>query len=154
QLNVANPIALALQATNGQLNWLVPFVGTGATVGMISVVLVVLMGQARILFAMANDGLLPPSLGRVHPRWRTPAIATIAGSVFLALLALSIPIDLLAQLVSVGVLSAFVAVAAAVLALRRRNPDLPRPFRTPWTPWVPLGAMLVCGYMAAGLPSV
>lgn len=153
-LNVADPIALALKGANGHLDWLVPLVGIGATIGMISVVLVVLMGQARILFAMANDGLLPAVLGRLHSHWETPYMATLAGAAVVLLLALSVPISLLAQMVSVGVLSAFVAVALAVLVLRRRQPNAVRPFRTPWVPFVPVGAMLVCGYMAVGLPAL
>jgi len=154
RLNVANPVAVALESAGGDLSWLVPVVRSGAMISMVSVLLVILMGQARIVYAMARDGLLPDALARLHTQWKTPAIATFAGASIATGLTVTIPISLLGQLVSVGVLSAFVAVALGVLVLRRRLPSAPRPFRTPLVPWVPLGAILVCGYMAIGLPAL
>ncbi|HEY5755965.1 MAG TPA: amino acid permease [Steroidobacter sp.] len=151
-LNVANPIAVAIDAAGEQLRWLAPVVEIGAMIGMVSVLVVILMAQARILFAMASDGLLPPALARLHPRWRTPAIGTLLTAAVAGLIAALIPVSVLGQMVSVGVLAAFIAVAIAVLVWRRRQPDVPRPFRVPAVPWVPIGAVLVCGYMAAGLP--
>jgi len=151
-LNVANPVAVAIDAAGAQLHWLKPVIEIGAMIGMVSVLLVILMAQARILFAMASDGLLPAPLARLHPRWRTPANGTLVTASLAGVIAVSIPISLLGQMVSVGVLSAFMAVSIAVLVWRRRYPDLPRPFRTPLVPVVPIGAVLVCGYMAAGLP--
>ena len=152
-LNVANPVAVAINAAGPQLHWLVPVVQIGATIGMVSVLLVILMAQARILFVMAQDGLLPASLARLHPRRKTPATATVFTAFTAAVLSAIFPISLLGQMVSIGVLAAFVAVALAVLVWRRKYPQSVRPFRTPWVPAVPIGAVLVCGYMAVGLPA-
>lgn len=151
-LDVANPVAVAIDAAGAQLRWLKPVIEAGALIGMVSVLLVILMAQARILYAMAGDGLLPTALARLHPRWRTPVNGTLVTALLAAGIAMLIPISLLGQMVSIGVLSAFMAVSVAVLVWRRRYPDLPRPFRTPLVPVVPIGAVLVCGYMAAGLP--
>jgi APA family basic amino acid/polyamine antiporter len=152
-LNVANPVAVAIDAAGAHLHWLVRVVQIGATIGMVSVLLVILMAQSRILFVMAKDGLLPAPLSRLHARWKTPAVATVLTAAFAAVLSVIFPISLLGQMVSIGVLSAFIAVSLAVLVWRRKYPQAPRPFRTPWVPVVPIGAILVCGYMAAGLPT-
>lgn len=152
ELNVANPVAVALDAAGEPLRWLRPVVEVGAMIGMLSVLLVILMAQSRILFAMASDGLLPAPLARLHSTWKTPVVGTIVTVVIAAVLALAIPISVLGQMVSIGVLSAFIAVAFTVLIWRRQRPEATRPFRTPWVPLVPVGAILVCGYMAAGLP--
>ncbi len=151
-LNVANPVAVAIDAAGERLSWLAPVVEIGAMLGMVSVLLVVLMAQARILFAMAQDGLLPASFVRLHPRWQTPAVGTIVTATVASLIAALVPVSTLGQMVSIGVLTAFMAVAVAVLVLRRKRPETPRPFRVPAVPLVPIGAVLVCGYMAAGLP--
>lgn len=152
-LNVANPVAVAIDAAGAHLHWLVRVVQIGATIGMVSVLLVILMAQSRILFVMAKDGLLPAPLSRLHARWKTPAVATVLTAAFAAVLSVIFPISLLGQMVSIGVLSAFIAVSLAVLVWRRKYPQAARPFRTPWVPVVPIGAILVCGYMAAGLPT-
>jgi APA family basic amino acid/polyamine antiporter len=152
-LNVANPVAVAIDAAGPQLHWLVRVVQIGATIGMVSVLLVILMAQARILFVMAEDGLLPVPLARLHARHRTPAVATVLTAVIAAALSAVLPISMLGQMVSIGVLAAFIAVALAVLVWRRKYPQALRPFRTPAVPAVPVGAVLVCGYMAAGLPA-
>jgi len=152
-LNVANPVAVAIDAAGPHLHWLVRVVEIGATIGMVSVLLVILMAQSRILFVMAKDGLLPASLARLHVRWQTPAVATALTATLAAVLSVMLPISTLGQMVSIGVLSAFIAVALAVLVWRRKYPLLARPFRTPWVPVVPIGAILVCGYMAVGLPT-
>src|SRR5580704_1270592 len=153
ELNVANPVAVAIDAAGPQLHWLVQVVQLGATIGMISVLLVILMAQARILFVMAEDGLLPAPLARLPARHRTPAVATGVTAVIAAALSAILPISFLGQMVSIGVLTAFIAVALAVLVWRRKYPQALRPFRTPAVPGVPVGAVLVCGYMAAGLPA-
>jgi basic amino acid/polyamine antiporter, APA family len=150
-LDVADPVAVAVLAGT-HLPWLVRLIDVGATVGMLSVLLVLLMAQSRILFTMAMDGLLPAPLARLHARWKTPVIGTLLTAVLAGALAEFVPISVLGQMVSVGVLSAFIAVALVVLVWRRRRPLAPRPFRTPWVPAVPIGAVLVCSYMAANLP--
>lgn len=151
-LNVANPVAVAIDAAGESLSWLAPVVEIGAMIGMVSVLLVVLMAQARILFAMSQDGLLPAPFARLHPRWQTPAVGTIVTAAVAALIAALVPVSTLGQMVSIGVLTAFMAVAVAVLVWRRKHPEVPRPFRVPAVPLVSIGAVLVCGYMAAGLP--
>jgi APA family basic amino acid/polyamine antiporter len=152
-LNVANPVAVAIDAAGPQLYWLVRVVQVGATIGMVSVLLVILMAQARILFVMAGDGLLPAPLARLHRRWQTPVEATALTAAIAAGLSAIFPISMLGQMVSIGVLSAFIAVAVAVLVWRRKYPQALRPFQTPCVPAVPIGAILVCGYMGAGLPA-
>jgi basic amino acid/polyamine antiporter, APA family len=110
-----------------------------------------LLGQSRIFYAMSRDGLLPPFFGHVHPRLQTPHVATlITGGVAMTVAGL-FPISLLGELVSIGTLFAFVVVCSGVLVLRYRRPELPRPFRTPLVPWVPLLGVLTCGALMLGL---
>ena len=150
ELNVAAPVALALDKYPG-LDWLRTPVKLGAIFGMTSVMLVMTIAQARIFFAMARDGLLPPFFGRVHPRFRTPSVGTVVTGVSAALIGGLFPVSLLGHLVSIGTLAAFVTVCIGVLVLRRTRPDLPRPFRTP-APWFTcIAGALVCGLMMASL---
>jgi len=111
-------------------------------VGITSVLLVLLLSQARVLLAMARDGLIPREFfGAVHPRFRTPHKGTILTGVLVAIVAALFPLRILAELVNIGTLMAFVIVCAAVWVMRRTNPQLPRPFRTPLVPYVPLAGM-------------
>jgi APA family basic amino acid/polyamine antiporter len=150
-LNVPQPVALAVSQQPG-LAWLVPFVNVGAVLGLGTVVLVLLLGQARIFYAMSRDGMLPPVFSRVHPQFRTPYVSTIMIGGVAAVLAAFLPHDLLIELVSIGTLAAFVIVCVSVLVLRRTMPHVKRPFRTPLVPIVPVGGILICGAMMAGLP--
>ncbi|HTV00874.1 MAG TPA: amino acid permease [Luteitalea sp.] len=156
----AAPMVLALQqaatrASGGGLavltamRWLVEI---GALAGLTSVMLVTMLGQSRIFYAMSSDGLLPAAARRLHPRWRTPYVSTVVTGAFVAMAAGLTPISVLSQLVSIGTLFAFVVVALGVLVLRRTAPDLPRPFRVPWTPWLPILSVVVSVGLMASLP--
>jgi APA family basic amino acid/polyamine antiporter len=137
QIDVDAPVARAF-ATRG-LPAAVLLISVGAIVGITSVLLVLLLSQARVLLAMARDGLIPRSFfAAVHPRFRTPHKGTILTGVLVATVAALFPLKVLADLVNIGTLMAFVIVCAAVLVMRRTNPALPRPFRTPFVPVVPV----------------
>jgi APA family basic amino acid/polyamine antiporter len=151
-LNVADPVAVGVNATG--VRWGSILVNVGAVAGLGSVMLVMLLGQSRIFYTMSHDGLLPGWAGQVHPRFRTPWISSIVVGIPVAIAAAFLPISQLAELVNIGTLSAFVIVCLGVWVLRRKQPDLERPFRTPWVPLVPiLGAVISLGLMA-GLPAL
>jgi len=152
KLNVPDPIAVGIDAAGPGLAWLRPIVKIGAVAGLSSVILVMLLGQPRIFFTMARDGLLPPIFGSVHPIYRTPWVASILTGGTAMLVAGLFPIGLLGELVSIGTLLAFVIVCAGVLVLRYTDPDLPRPFRVPFVPVVPVLGVLSCSYLMYGLP--
>jgi APA family basic amino acid/polyamine antiporter len=123
----------------------------GAVVSIFSVTLVVMYGQTRILFAMGRDGLLPSTFAKVNPRSMTPVHNTVIVAVVVAVLAGFVPLDYLADMVSIGTLVAFIVVAVAVILLRVREPDLPRGFRVPGYPVTPVLAILACGYILLSL---
>jgi basic amino acid/polyamine antiporter, APA family len=150
ELDVAAPVALALDKYQG-LHWLGIPVKLGAVCGMTSVMLVMTIAQARIFFAMARDGLLPPFFGRVHPRFRTPSTGTVVTGVSAAVIGGLFPVKILGELVAIGTLAAFVTVCLGILVLRRTRPDLPRPFRTPWPWFVCIAGAVVCGAMMVSL---
>lgn len=151
-LDVPDPIAVGIDAAGPGLAWLRPIVKIGAVAGLSSVILVMLLGQPRIFYTMSRDGLLPPIFGRVHPRYRTPWVASILTGGTAMVIAGLLPIGLLGELVSIGTLLAFVIVCAGVLVLRYTDPEIPRPFRVPFVPLVPLLGVLACGYLMYGLP--
>ncbi|MEA1675262.1 amino acid permease [Nitrospirillum sp. BR 11163] len=151
ELNVPHPVVIAIEAVR-QLHWLALPVDIGAVAGLTTVMLVMMLGQSRVLYAMSRDKLLPPVLSKVHPTYRTPHVATVVTGVLAALLAGLFPIDILGELVSIGTLLAFAIVCGCVLVLRITQPAMARPFKTPLF-WLvcPLG-VLVCGYLMYGLP--
>ncbi len=151
-LGVAKPVTVAVQAMGPNLDWLVKLTNFGATLGLGTVVLGLLLGQSRIFYAMSRDGMLPGFFAKVHPTFRTPYLSTILIGAVAAVLSAILPENLLIELVAIGTLAAFVLVCLAVIILRRTHPDVPRPFRTPLVPIVPIGGMLVCFGMMAGLP--
>ncbi|MCX5766191.1 MAG: amino acid permease [Gemmatimonadetes bacterium] len=152
KLDVPHPVFVAIDAAGPALKWLTYFINIGAIAGLSSVVLVMLMGQPRIFFAMARDGLLPAVFGKVHPKYQTPWLATIITGGFAMIFGGLFPIDILGELVSIGTLLAFIIVCAGVLVLRYRQPDLHRPFKTPFVPFVPIAGIAVCGFMMSFLP--
>jgi APA family basic amino acid/polyamine antiporter len=145
------PVAVALDA-HPELAWLGGFVKLGAIIGMTSVILMSLLGQPRILLAMADDGLLPPSMSRCHPVYKTPHVATAISGVIGALVAGLFPLDVLGELISMGILLAFAVVCIGVLILRYSRPDTHRPFRVPFAPVTCIVGALVCLAMTLALP--
>jgi len=152
ELNVPHPVFVAIDKAGPALHWLTYFINIGAILGLASVVLVMLMGQPRIFFSMSRDGLLPATFGKVHRKFQTPYVTTIVTGVVAAVVAGLFPIALLGELVSIGTLLAFVIVCFGVMVLRYTRPNIPRPFRTPMVPAVPILGILICGYMMYTLP--
>jgi APA family basic amino acid/polyamine antiporter len=150
QLGTAEPLATAFAARG--IKWAAGIVAFGAVVATTSVLFVFQLGQPRIFFSMARDRLLPDWAARVHPKFRTPHVTTILTGVLVAAFAGVSNINEVVELCNIGTLFAFVLVAAGILVLRRTDPHRPRPFRTPWVPWVPLGAIATCGWLMGELP--
>jgi APA family basic amino acid/polyamine antiporter len=150
-LNVTHPVSMAVESIPATA-WLGPIVNVGAIVGLASVVLVLLLGQSRIFYAMSKDGMIPPLFGEIHPKFKTPWRGSIITGIFCALLAGLLPLDILGELVSIGTLLAFVIVCFGVMVLRITKPNAKRPFRTPLV-WIfaPLGIGM-CAFMMLFLP--
>jgi len=134
ELGVAAPVAVAVDKT--PFGWLGGLVKFGIIVGYTSVILVTMLGQTRISYSMARDGLLPPAFARIHPRFRTPWVAQLLFMAFCVPLCAFFPMSVIGDMTSIGTLFAFVIICAAVLVLRRTHPDQPRPFKTPLMPWM------------------
>ena len=150
ELNVAAPVALAIGKTG--IWWGSFLVNAGAIAGLSTVMLVMLLGQSRVFYSMSRDGLLWKWAGEIHPKFRTPWKSTIIVGICVAFFAALIPIGILGELVSIGTLLAFVIVCAGVWLLRRRRPDLHRPFKTPWVPFTPIMGILVSLALMSSLP--
>jgi len=150
-LNVAAPVSLALQQIG--IHWGSILVNAGAIAGLSTVMLVMMLGQTRVFYSMAHDGLLWKWAGEIHPKFRTPWKSTIIMGLFVGFFTAVIPIGILGQLVSIGTLLAFVIVSIGVMILRKRRPDLHRPFRTPWMPFTPIMAIVISGLLMAALPA-
>ncbi len=153
KLLAPDPIAVAVNAAGQGLFWLRPFVKIGAIAGLSSVVLVLLLSQPRIFYTMSRDGLLPGRFSSVHPRFKTPYLATILTGTVAMFVSGLLPIETLSTLVSIGTLLAFALVCLSVLVLRKTRPDLPRAFKTPFLPWVPVFGALFSFVQMIALPT-
>jgi APA family basic amino acid/polyamine antiporter len=149
ELNTAAPMADALKAVG--YNWIAGLVSLGALAGLTTVVLILLMGQSRVLFAMSRDRLLPGWLSSVHPRFGTPWRISLITGLVVAAIATFVPLETLADMVNIGTLFAFVLVSIGVIVLRRTQPDLERAFRTPAVPLVPVLAVAACVFLMLNL---
>lgn len=152
KLDINAPVSDAFKQVG--LVWAQFLIAVGGVTGITSVLLVMLLSQPRVLLAMSRDGLLPPSFfGAVHERFRTPWKSTILTGIFVSVLAAFMPIDELLQLTSIGTLMAFVIVCAAVLIMRKTNPNAERPFRVPFVPLVPILGIITCLLLMFSLPA-
>ncbi|MBI2742863.1 MAG: amino acid permease [Chlamydiales bacterium] len=153
-LNVPDPIAIAVNALGPKFIWLRLVSKIAILAGLTSVVLVMLLGQTRIFYTMAHDGLLPLVFGKINARFHTPLFSTVLVTLICMTIAALFPVGILGQLVSIGTLLIFAIVCFGVLVLRFKQPLLHRPFKTPFAPWVPLLGTLACIGLMIGLPGV
>jgi APA family basic amino acid/polyamine antiporter len=144
-------IAFAIQKYMIGYSWLAKAVTVAILAGFSSVILVMLMGQSRVFYSMGKDGLLPKIFSDVHPKFKTPYKANLILLVFVGAIAALIPIDIVGEMTSIGTLFAFILVCIGVIVLRKTNPELPRGFRTPLMPFVPIMGIISCGLMMSGL---
>jgi APA family basic amino acid/polyamine antiporter len=149
RLNIGAPVSLAMRETG--VHWGSKIVNAGALAGLSTVMLVMMLGQSRVFFSMAKDGLLWKWAGEIHPKFRTPWKSTAIVGFCVAVVGSLVPIGSLGQMVSIGTLFAFVIVCAGVLVMRRKRPDIPRPFRTPLVPFVPIMGIIVSVALMLGL---
>jgi APA family basic amino acid/polyamine antiporter len=152
RLNIGAPVSLAMRETG--VHWGSKVVNAGALAGLSTVMLVMMLGQSRVFYSMAKDGLLWKWAGEIHPKFQTPWKSTAVVGVCVAITGSLVPIGTLGQMVSIGTLLAFVIVSAGVWIMRKRRPDIPRPFRTPWVPFVPIMGMLVSFALMASLNGI
>jgi APA family basic amino acid/polyamine antiporter len=149
KLDVADPIALVFNELGKP--WVSMIISVGAISGIISVLLVLLLGQPRILFAMSRDGLLPGFLPRVHARFKTPHLTSLTTGIIVAVAATFMPINVSSELCSIGTLFAYMIVCAGVSVLRCTRSELKRPFRVPLFPWLPALGFMLCSYLMVSL---
>lgn len=151
-LGNAEPLAFAFSQLG--MNWTAGIIAVGAVLATTSALIPYQAGQPRIFFAMGRDGLLPSWAAKIHPRFKTPHVTTLITGVFVAICSSIANINELVELTNIGTLFAFAIVAAGIMILRRAEPNRPRSFRTPLVPWIPLGAIICCGYLMFELPAV
>ncbi len=149
--NSAAPVAIAIEKT--PYYWMSQIIIMAIIIGYTSVILVDLLGQSRVFFSMSRDGLLPKLFSEVHPKFRTPYKGNILLCIFISLFAGLVPISIVGEMTSIGTLLAFVLVCIGVIVLRKREPNLPRAFKTPWVPVVPILGIITCVAMMVSLPS-
>ena len=146
----AAPVAVAIAKT--PYVWLQQAIIVAILAGYTSVILVMLMGQSRVFFTMSKDGLVPKVFSEVHPKFGTPHKSNLLFAVFVSLFAAFVPVAIVGEMVSIGTLFAFILVCIGIIWMRKTNPDTPRPFRTPWVPFVPIAGVVVCFTMMVFLP--
>jgi len=151
RLGVPDPVALVLNEL--KMPWASSIVSIGALAGITSVLLVLILGQPRILFAMSRDGLLPPALSHVHKKFKTPYKTTILTGIIVAVASGLLPIQVVAELCSIGTLFAFIIVCSGVIVLRFIRKDLNRPFKAPLFPFIPIAGVGLCAYLMVNLPT-
>jgi APA family basic amino acid/polyamine antiporter len=151
-LDVGAPVALGIDATG--VSWGSMLVKIGAVFGLATVMLVMLLGQTRVFYSMSKDRLLPKWASAIHPKFRTPWITTIVFGAFAAIMPAFLPIDRLADLVNIGTLLAFTIVCAGVWVLRVRHPNLNRPFKTPFVPFIPALGIISAVYLMSQLAAI
>jgi APA family basic amino acid/polyamine antiporter len=144
-------VAYAIQKYMVGYGWLGKLVTVAILAGFSSVILVMLLGQSRVFYSMSKDGLLPKMFSEIHPKYKTPYKASWFILIIVGLFAAFIPGDIVGDMTSIGTLFAFMLVCAAVIVLRKTNPELPRQFKTPFVPVVPILGIIVCGLMILGL---
>lgn len=148
--NSAAPVAIAIEKT--PYYWMSQIIIMAIIIGYTSVIMVDLLGQSRVFFSMSKDGLLPKLFSQVHPKFRTPYKGNILLCIFISLFAGLVPINVVGEMTSIGTLLAFVLVCIGIIVLRKREPNLPRPFKTPWVPVVPILGIITCLVMMFSLP--
>ncbi len=150
----AEPLTYAIQFVHIQKygDLIVGIIAFGSVIAHTAVLLVFQLGQPRIFFSMARDGLLPQKFAKVHPRFKTPVVTTVVTGLVVGVTAMFTTIDEMVDLTNIGTLFAFILVCAGIIILRRREPDRPRPFKTPLVPWIPALGIVACLYLILGLP--
>jgi APA family basic amino acid/polyamine antiporter len=153
QLDTKAAVSQAFAHPDVGMGWAKGLIAAAALAGLTSVLLVMLLGSARVLMAVSRDGLLPPFFSAIHPSFRTPWKGTIVVGICVALMAGLLPLDALLEMTNIGTLFAFAVVCGAVLVLRRTNPDAPRPFKVPLVPLVPVLGVVLCVLLMLSLPA-
>ncbi|GHN00403.1 amino acid permease [Cytophagales bacterium WSM2-2] len=148
--NSAAPVAIAIEKT--PYYWLSQIIILAIIIGYTSVIMVDLLGQSRVFFSMSRDGLLPKLFSQIHPKFRTPYKGNMLLGAFISLFAGLVPINVVGEMTSIGTLLAFILVCIGVIVLRKREPNLPRAFKTPWVPLVPILGIITCFVMMLSLP--
>jgi len=150
----AEPLTLAIQYANIEKwgSFLIGVIAFGSVIAHTAVLLVFQLGQPRIFFSMARDGLLPKSFAKVHPKYKTPYVTTIFTGLAVGITAMFTTIDEMVDLTNIGTLFAFILVCAGIIIMRKKEPDRPRAFKTPWVPFIPILGMIACVYLIFGLP--
>lgn len=149
ELNVAAPVAVAIDRTD--YPWLKSAIKLAIIAGYSSVILVMLLGQSRVFYSMSRDGLLPKIFSDIHPRYRTPWRSNLLFMAFVSLFSALAPIQIVGEMTSIGTLFAFMLVCIGIMVMRKTHPDLPRPFRTPLVPFVPVMGIATTVYLIYGL---